>query len=497
MISRVMDHATTQSDVVVVGSGILGVAVVHRMIRSGRRVTWCIEGDHEKGATAASGAMLGVLGELAPGDEDRELLLRVRATSLQEEWRADLGLPAAKTGTFMVASARRPSDLEAARAIETAAARYGLRCMRVEPDEVPGLRPADGWGPARVLHLPDEGWVDAAELLRSTRRTLEADAQVSPVVGKVLGVVHAAGRVCGVRTEDSGRLTAQEVVLCAGAQVPRIVTDSGLEASCVPVLLPSKGVGIRLRPSRSHSTIQQVLRTPNREFACGVHVVPAGDGSVYIGATNRVSRFPESLGAVTAGEMTLLLDQALRELSCTLAGWDVKDTMWGYRTLSLDGRPVAGRTVVPGLSVATATYRNGVVLAPLLADVVAKDLEAGRGARPAENEFSPAREIAPRDPSAILRRGLAELTGQLSKGDDLTWDGSLALVLAALGTAGFSEGDGGRRLRDHVRELVRRYPRVEMVPEAIIELLQEDAAAPELAGRDARLGRGGGPCAAS
>jgi glycine/D-amino acid oxidase-like deaminating enzyme len=476
MITGLMIRTSAQPDVVVVGSGILGLSVVDRMLRSGRRVTWCVGRDAEAGATAASGAMLSVLGEVSPGDDERELLLRVRAAARHEDWRSELGLPAARNGTFVVGAARRRRDLETVRAIEAAATQHGLRCVRVDAEEVPGLRPAGGWGPAQVLHLPDEGWVDAPELLRSARRTLEADAQVACVAGEVLGVVQAAGRVCGVRTGDGGRIAAEEVVLCVGAQVARVISGSGLDVGCVPALLPSKGVGILLGHSRSESTIAHVLRTPNREFACGVHVLPRSDGSVYLGATNRVSRFPQTLGGVTAGEVSLLLGQALRELTSTLAGWTVTGSTWGYRPLSVDGRPVAGRTILPGLSVATGTYRNGVLLAPLLADVVADDLEASADARPSENEFSPAREIVQRDPISILRVGLAEMSGQLSNGEDLAWEGTLPLLLAALGTAGFSEDDLATRLRDQVLELMRRYPRVEMVPEALIEMLQEDAA---------------------
>ena len=396
-----------------------------------------------------------------------DLALRLRAAERHARWRDELGLgDAGGTGTFVVASARRDRDVAGVGAIEAAAATHGAACERVEPADVPGLMPAAGHGAARALHLAAERWLDPAVLVAAVRRTAEHSGNLTVIVERVERVRCVGGRATGVSTAGGRPVVAGDVILCTGASVPDVVTASGLDPALVPTVLAAKGVGLRLVPggARPAAGLGHVLRTPNREFACGLHLVPRAGGGVYVGATNRASRFPELLGGATAGEVSLLLGQALRELATSLAGYDVDRVVWGVRPLTLDGRPVAGRTALEGLSVATGTYRNGVLLAPLLADAVAAELDGE-----APGAFSPTRPIAAADPEAVVRTGLAELATQLADGEDVGWSG---LLEPLLGAAGAALGQHGAQLRAGMLDLLRSYPRAEMVPEAVIELLQ-------------------------
>lgn len=459
----------SHADVVVVGAGIIGCTVALELARSGRQVVQCAHGASGD-ATQASGAMLGVLGEVSTRDSADALRVRVKAATRHELWRAALGIEAG-FGTFVVASGRRASDIQGVAAMETAAKREGIRCSRVDAEEVHGFRPANGWAPARVLHLPDEGWIDALQLMEALNAALGGHPSITSVPGRVVGVARHGDRASGVLLESGLRVQADEVVLCAGANVAELTRASGWDSGVLPPTLPSKGVGLRLRPRRDAPALGVALRTPNREFACGLHAVPRGDSTVYVGATNRVSQYVEMLGAVTAGEVSLLLGQAMRELDRELVSAELVGTGWGVRPLSVDGVPIVGRTAIDGLSVATGTYRDGVLLAPMVADAVAADLDRSTP-HPEENPWSPARTVNLPDANAVLRDGLAEMGAQLVDGEDLAWDGVLAPLLSALGAAAFS-GPEGLPLREHVSNLIRRYPRAEMVPECVIELLQE------------------------
>ena len=460
------------AEVVVVGGGIVGAAVTHRLAASGHRVAWCVESGPPQGATAASGAMLGVLGEVVAGEHDDDLQLRVRAASRHAEWYEEVGAAQGGVGTFVIASAKRARDLQAGAAIELAAHRHGLACERVDPADVPGLSPASGFGASRILYLPDEAWVDAPQLVSTVGRAAEAIGGVTLIRDVVASVDIAGDRVAGVRTRMGRAVSAEEVVLCTGARVHALLKASGIHGSLVPGLLSAKGVGLRLvSPTESEQVYRHVLRTPNREFACGIHVVPRDRGAVYVGATNRVSRFPKVLGGVTAGEVSLLLGQILRDLAAPLAGWDIAATMSGTRALTLDGWPIAGRTGLAGLSVATGTYRNGVLLAPLLADSIAQELAEPPAARRNDNLFSPGRAVTTADPAVVLRDGLAEMAAQLTDPEDADWCGRLEELLGALGRACAAD-DAGHGLRAGLLGLLAKYPRIEMVPEAVVELLQ-------------------------
>lgn len=446
-------------DVVVVGGGIVGATTAARLVEAGRRVIrveWPIPG---ASATRASGAMLGVLGEVVAGEPAGDVELRVRAASHYAAWVDRTGVAAPARGTFVVASARRAGDLREVDAIERAAALHGLACERVMPEDVPGLRPAPGFAPARILHLRDEGFVQVLDVLDR----LDAHPGVQVRVTRVVAIEHDGSRALGVRTTDGG-IACDEVVLCAGAVTVDLLQMSGLDADLIPRMVAAKGTGVVL-DAGAHGPLPAVLRTPNRDFACGVHLVPRTSSCVYLGATNRASRVPHVLGAATVGEVLQLLRDAAEELQASISSWNLTSTVWGLRSLPVDGRPIAGRTALPGLSIVTGTYRNGVLLAPLLADLLVAELDGAD----ADPSLAPTRHVPPGDPGAVTREAAADLAEMLQRDD--VWAQRVAPLLAAVAAA-LREDELALDLRHGYAELLRAFPRPEMVPEAIVELLQ-------------------------
>jgi glycine/D-amino acid oxidase-like deaminating enzyme len=141
-----------EPDVVVVGRGIVGAAVAMRLARGGRSVLTIDVGDPAGSATCASGAMLGVLGELRPHDNPAELALRLEAWARQPSWWDEIGMPPAPAGTFVVAGQDRPDDLTALRAMEDEALLHGLRAERVRPGT--GRRGLSTWPMKPGLMVP-------------------------------------------------------------------------------------------------------------------------------------------------------------------------------------------------------------------------------------------------------------------------------------------------------------------------------------------------------
>jgi glycine oxidase len=293
---------------------------------------------------------------------------------------------------------------------------------------------------------------------------------VTTVVDSVEAVVHASGAVTGVLLRGGDVISCGEVILCTGAAVPALLTASHLDSALVPPIVAAKGVGLLLE-GRQGPVHRHVLRTPNRQFACGLHVVPRGEHGVYVGATNRVgSRLPGVTGRVTAGEARQLLTDVTRELSSPLDEWDITALMHGRRPMPLDGLPVAGRTELTGLSVATGTYRNGVLLAPLIADAVHADLD---GSGPAG--LSPRRAAPDVDIVAVLRQGLGELADHWRYDSGAQWHERLSPLLGELAVMALGDGPAAAAKRQRAAALVRRNARSELIPETIIELLQTAA----------------------
>ena len=447
-------------DVVVVGGGVFALSVAHRLTASGRRVVRIAPTGVEGSATLASGAMLGVLGEVTSGEDPLDVDLRVRGDEAFRRWADQDVVPQPQLGTFLVVGSDRPSDLAAAEEAERAAARHALPCATVDPADVPGLEPRRRLRPARVLHLAREGRVSPSEML-----AMLAERGAGQVIdSEALAIEHSAGRVAGVRTA-SGFTPCDEVVVCAGAGTQTLLKESGLGAELMPPLVVAKGVGLVLE-QRTDAWLDHVLRTPNRDFACGLHLVPRAGSFVYVGATNRASRHPQVLGRSTAGEVTQILDGAASELHAGLDGWDVVSVHWGHRGLSADGRPIVGRTEMTGLSVATAGYRNGVLLAPLIAELLQGELD-GAGSDPF---LTPQRPCSPPRPQAVLEQGIDDLVELLGRED---WTGRARGMVWALAELAVREDEKAARLRAELITGIRRGGRPEMLPEAFVEMLQQ------------------------
>jgi glycine/D-amino acid oxidase-like deaminating enzyme len=87
---------------------------------------------------------------------------------------------------------------------------------------------------------------------------------------------------------------------------------------------------------------RSVLRTPNRAFACGLHVVPRGDGQVYVGATNVISPDPRQTALVS--DVLFLLECGVRQVRRNLGRSGLRRIQVGNRPVALDGMPLLGET---------------------------------------------------------------------------------------------------------------------------------------------------------
>jgi glycine/D-amino acid oxidase-like deaminating enzyme len=105
------------------------------------------------------------------------------------------------------------------------------------------------------------------------------------------------------------------------------------------------------------------------------YVVPWENGTVLVGATVEDVGFDER--ATAAGVRDLL--DAVCELLPEAWRSTFVEARVGLRPATTDGLPVMGRSRdVPGLVYATGHYRNGVLLAPLTAQLVADLIVDGR-----------------------------------------------------------------------------------------------------------------------
>jgi glycine oxidase len=137
-----------------------------------------------------------------------------------------------------------------------------------------------------------------------------------------------------------------------------------------------KGQILRLR-AREDAPLPalRVIRTPE------VYAVPRRDGRLVVGATVEERGFDVS---VTAGGVLELLRRAYEALPGVFE-LELVEAGAGLRPAAPDNRPIVGESAVPGLVWATGHWRNGILLAPITGDAVARLLTGHEAPR----EFAP------------------------------------------------------------------------------------------------------------
>ncbi len=336
---------------------------------------------------AASQAAAGMLAPVTELHYGEEALLRLNVESarrypafvaeLEDAARASVGYRS--EGTLAVAFDADDravlADLHAFQAalgldVETLT---GREARRLEPMLDPRVRSA--------LHVRSDHSVDNRRLVRALLFAVQR-AGVRLVQQRVDELTIAHEGVRGVRAAGTVHEAAL-VVLAAGSWSGSI---GGLPDELLPPIRPVKGQILRLRtsPAGQGTLLTRTVRGFVR--GSGVYLVPRADGEIVVGATVEERGFDDT---VTAGAVYQLLRDA-HELVPAVTELILAEAAASHRPGSPDNAPLIGPGRLPGLILATGHYRNGIMLAPVTADLIA-DLVT-TGSLPDEAApFSPAR----------------------------------------------------------------------------------------------------------
>jgi glycine oxidase len=383
----VSDLHHTTCDVAVVGGGVIGLAVAWRARARGLSVV-VLERDAVPPTGGSSYVAAGMLAPVAEAEFGERALLALGlesarrwpsfAAELTDVTGVDPGYRPA--GTLVVAR----DGAEAAWLDREAAfrERVGLRAERLRPAQARTLEPALAPALRAAMEVPDDHTADPRALLRVLHAAATAAGVVVRERTPVTSLVVEDGRATGVRLEDGGEVRASTgVLLAAGAWTT--VLDGVPPAARLPVR-PLKGQIMRLSDPAGPDSPGLVERTIRYETG---YLVPRGGGRYVLGATMEEQGFDT---AVTAGGAYELIRDAA-ELVPGVLELRIDDFLAGLRPTTPDNAPVLGaHPACPGLHYATGHHRNGILLAPVTADLVAAEL-AGE---PADHPFGPARFAA-------------------------------------------------------------------------------------------------------
>jgi glycine oxidase len=352
---------TPSPDVVVVGGGVIGCAIAYALVNQGASVTVV---ERSRVGAESSSAAAGILAPRVHATEpeifDLAMASHQRFPGLVDAIRADTSLDAeyVRSGVFDLAyDENREAELKrkvdwlhsAGHHVSWLDARQTLELeAALSPDIRGGFYDEDAYhiNPIRFTQA-----LGQAAARRGVRFQLGAEA---------LGLRRDGARATSVQT-TAGDVTGGHVVLATGAW-------TSLCAAWVQAPIP-------VFPAKGQILTVYAVPPPIRTIVFGLdaYLLPRVDGTIVVGATVERVGFDKSL---TVEGMAWLLDM-VGSLCPALRQAPIDRAWTGLRPGSPDDLPIDDLPIVgpaPGwenVTLATGHFRNGIMLAPITADLVA------------------------------------------------------------------------------------------------------------------------------
>lgn len=349
--------------ILIIGGGVIGLSLARQLRKKGVERVGILEKNSVCGSEASSAAA----GMLAPQSEadcaddffrfcsqSRDLYPRF-AAELFDETGVDIELD--QSGTLYLAFTKvEAEELERRFAWQKNA---NLPIEKLSAREVLELEPNVSPEVIFGLFFPNDWQVENRKLIQALRKSAET-RRVEIISGtEIKNLLIENGKIIGAETINQ-KFSAEKVVLAAGAWTSFIK----IESYEMPLKI-SPARGQMLCFQTSEKLFSKVIYTPRG------YVVPRRDGRILAGATVENAGFDKS---VTDAGIALLIGNAFEIAPC-LESLKTAESWAGLRPSVADGLPVLGAfPEIENLFVATGHYRNGILLAPKTAEILADKL---------------------------------------------------------------------------------------------------------------------------
>jgi glycine oxidase len=347
------------SDVLIIGAGVIGLSIARELHKRGVGKICIVE----KGAVGreSSWAAAGILAPQIEADIDDDFfrlcfesnrIYRQFADELRDETNIDIELD--QSGTLYLGFHDKDSAEIRERYEWQRAA--GLEIEHLTADETLRLEPNLSPNVRESLYFPREGQVENRKLVEALVRYAELNG-INIIDNSEVGrVLTKNGIVTGAETRNE-TYTADVVVVASGAWTSTIKFG---EISLPIQVKPIRGQMICYRPP---TPICGHVVYSNRGY-----LVPRADGRLLVGATAEDVGFDKSI--METGVHSLQM--AAIEIAPKLETLEIVDKWAGLRPYIHGGRPAIGQVPgVNGLFIATGHFRNGILLAPITARLIA------------------------------------------------------------------------------------------------------------------------------
>ncbi|MFY9910997.1 MAG: glycine oxidase ThiO [Candidatus Sulfotelmatobacter sp.] len=233
--------------------------------------------------------------------------------------------------------------------------RPGFTLESLLPAPLAELEPALA-DPRRPAFFLKERSVDPRALTAAALETAKRRGVDISSGEEVSAVSFAEGKVCAVVTKKTS-FPAAKVVNCAGAWSGQIAPHNfptrPVKGQILCLISPSRGL------------LKHVIRAPE------VYLIPRSDGRILVGTTLEEAGFDKRTDVGTIQR----LYRAAVALIPELQNAKILEDWAGLRPGTPDALPILGETSTAGYYVATGHFRDGILLAPITAQVMAQVIE--------------------------------------------------------------------------------------------------------------------------
>ncbi|MBW4641424.1 MAG: glycine oxidase ThiO [Goleter apudmare HA4340-LM2] len=342
------------SDVLIIGGGVIGLAIAVELKLRGASVTVLCR-DFPAAATHAAAGMLAPDAEKISSEVMRSLCWRSR--SLYLDWTHKLeALTGLNTGYWacgILAPVLADMGEQEVRVAENNYDSPSSPAYWLDQDAIHQYQPGLGAAVVGGWWYPEDAQVEPRALAQTLWTAAESLGVEIKAGVSVEAIGQQQGQVVGVQT-NTGIMRAAHYILATGAWSNELLP--------LPVR-PRKGqmLSVSVPEFVPELPLKRVL------FGKNIYIVPRRNRSMIIGATSEDVGFtphntPVGIQALLAGAI---------QLYPQLQDYPVQEFWWGFRPATPDELPILGPSHSQNLTLATGHYRNGILLAPITATLIA------------------------------------------------------------------------------------------------------------------------------
>ncbi|MEW6737005.1 MAG: glycine oxidase ThiO [Acidobacteriota bacterium] len=352
-----------KADIIIIGGGLIGCAVAAELATHKLHVRLFERGQLGREASWAAAGMLAPQTEAENAGHFFELCSRSRDSysSYVAGLRELTGLDPCYRTEGALQLALNESSAQVMEHNYNWQFSAGLPIERLKGEDVRKLAPAVSSSVTTALFFPREHQIDNRKLTECVISAGERRGVEFRAGALVTNIIIESGVVRGV-IANGERHEAAKVINAAGSWASLFAAGP----LRLPMLTPVRGQMLALKLPAGR--LNHVLHYED------VYLVPRWDGTILVGSTTEQVGYDQR---VTAAALQRLLKQAQIALP-ELADATFINAWAGLRPATYDGLPLLGEhKELPGLLFATGHYRNGILLAPITATLIAESVLCG------------------------------------------------------------------------------------------------------------------------